>query len=371
MGLTRILLALAVVIGHSAPIAGYAPITPGAAVEAFYIISGFYMSLVLSSKYERNRRGLLLFYENRYLRLMPTYLIVFLLTVVVVLAIGRTSYLNISDIRHVGSEMSWSTIAYLAFINLFVFGQDSAMFTAVDQATGGLRFCADYALVDFPSYKFLLVPQAWSIGVELAFYAIAPWLLRSKTHTVVLIVAASMGLRLYLYSHGLQRDPWTYRFFPCELTLFLAGNLAFRAYERFRPTFEIRSVQYVALGWAVVSVLSFQVVTLPETFKYPAFFVLFAVAVPAMFDLTKKNDTDRIAGELSYPIYMCHLLVLRFCGWAGSWRGVVCSVASIAFAALLVAVVEQPMDRVRQARARKQRRAVADAASLPASAPAD
>ena len=43
------------------------------AVKAFFIISGFYMTLVLSSKYERKRHSLWLFYSNRVLRIYPMY----------------------------------------------------------------------------------------------------------------------------------------------------------------------------------------------------------------------------------------------------------------------------------------------------------
>jgi peptidoglycan/LPS O-acetylase OafA/YrhL len=51
------------------------------AVTAFYVISGFYMSLVLDTKYT-GRRGLLTFYSNRALRLFPVYWIVLLLTAI-------------------------------------------------------------------------------------------------------------------------------------------------------------------------------------------------------------------------------------------------------------------------------------------------
>jgi peptidoglycan/LPS O-acetylase OafA/YrhL len=366
MGLTRLLLALAVVIAHSAPIFGFVPITSEAAVEAFYIVSGFYMSIILTSKYEPNRRGRLLFYQNRYLRLMPTYLVLLVLTALAALAIGRTSYLHISDILKIGSRMSWWTRTYLIAINVFVVGQDTAMFAAVDEASGALRFCSDYAHANFPAYKFLLVPQAWTIGVEFAFYAIAPWLVRAKARTVALLVIGSLVLRGLLYRNGLDHDPWTYRFFPCELALFLSGNLAYRAYVRFRTVFRDRHVQRVALAWTVSSVLLFQIVTLRDTIKYPVFFVLFAAALPAMFDLTKNNKVDRNIGELSYPIYMSHLLVLRFCGWAGNLRGLTASVASIAFAALLVVIVERPVDRFRQQRARQERIATAKSSPLPA-----
>lgn len=85
MGVIRFLLALAVVYGHAAgasiiapytPTFGYFPIDPVTAVQMFFVISGFYMSLVLTEKYRALDGWLWKFYLNRYSRLMPSYLIV-------------------------------------------------------------------------------------------------------------------------------------------------------------------------------------------------------------------------------------------------------------------------------------------------------
>ena len=67
MGIIRLLLALAVLLAHveNAP-AFLLRFIPGSlAVQCFYIISGFYMALVLNGKYSSKRD----FYFNRFLRL--------------------------------------------------------------------------------------------------------------------------------------------------------------------------------------------------------------------------------------------------------------------------------------------------------------
>ena len=48
MGLLRLILAISVVIWHSSPIFGISLVGGQAAVQAFYIISGFYMALILN-----------------------------------------------------------------------------------------------------------------------------------------------------------------------------------------------------------------------------------------------------------------------------------------------------------------------------------
>ena len=76
MGSIRTILALAVVFGH----AGAYLFTGGMlAVQLFYIVSGYLMSLViLSSSYS----SIKLFYLNRFLRLFPIYWFVALITLV-------------------------------------------------------------------------------------------------------------------------------------------------------------------------------------------------------------------------------------------------------------------------------------------------
>lgn len=71
MGSLRFLLAIAVVIDHSGPIFGVESVGGSTAVQAFYIISGFYMSLILSEKYVGANGGYSLFFTNRLLRLFP------------------------------------------------------------------------------------------------------------------------------------------------------------------------------------------------------------------------------------------------------------------------------------------------------------
>lgn len=53
MGVLRLILAVSVILNHSPiALAPWRPLVPGdLAVQAFFVISGFYMSLVLSTKY--------------------------------------------------------------------------------------------------------------------------------------------------------------------------------------------------------------------------------------------------------------------------------------------------------------------------------
>src|SRR3954447_5357614 len=74
MGIIRLLLAIAVlIIMHSDPPPGFHMIGGAGAVQGFYVISGFYMALVLNEKYPRGAKGYREFIVQRFLRLMPAY----------------------------------------------------------------------------------------------------------------------------------------------------------------------------------------------------------------------------------------------------------------------------------------------------------
>jgi peptidoglycan/LPS O-acetylase OafA/YrhL len=81
-------------------------------------------------------------------------------------------------------------------------------------------------------------------------------------------------------------------------------------------------------------------------------FAAIAVAAPFLFHAFKDNAVDRWIGDLSYPLYLCHLVVIGlvltfeppFAVWVAIGGALVLS------AALLV-LVDHPIDRWRQRRA--------------------
>ena len=85
MGLIRLLLSIAVVVTHTGTFFGLRLTGGVIAVQSFYMISGFYMTLVLSEKY-KNPNSLWLFWSKRILRLWPVYFVTLLFT----LSISKT-----------------------------------------------------------------------------------------------------------------------------------------------------------------------------------------------------------------------------------------------------------------------------------------
>ncbi len=83
MGLLRLLLAISVVLAHLQFIFGYSLIGTRPAVQSFFIISGFYMSLILTEKYVGKKGSYFLFISNRFLRIFPIYWLTLILTITI------------------------------------------------------------------------------------------------------------------------------------------------------------------------------------------------------------------------------------------------------------------------------------------------
>lgn len=351
MGLVRFLLAAAVVINHTGPLYGLVMTDAYMAIKVFFIISGFYMALILTEKYSGPGQTRL-FYSNRFLRLFPLYWVVLFLSLCVslVFKFGLHTALLLGPWQTWLGKLSPATAAVLATANLTIFGQDILFFSHVTEA-GGLTLSADALYRATPAWFFLLIPQAWTVSLELVFYAVAPWLVRQKTGLLAALAGASFALRALVYWADLPFDPWKQRFFPVECGFFLLGILAYRLYAALRPVAIPRATLWQVAGLYLAAILGYQF--LPgfmgkELYLYAAT----VLSIPFLFRLTRKMAFDRAIGELSYPIYITHWTVIMVVEYAcGRTRlPVIALVATVAVSWLLNRFVADPIEGYRQRR---------------------
>lgn len=185
------------------------------------------------------------------------------------------------------------------------------MFAAINPESGSLVRSLDLS-GSMPAHNFLLIPQCWTVGLELTFYAVAPFVVRRRTVELLLLCGILLTVRhLFILNLGFDMDPWTYRFFPFELVLFIFGVLAFRFWQMLKKSnSQNREIQGFVLLAVIVCLFSWQYVpTSPSFGAIPPFYFIFAFSIPVLFDLTKTSKVDRYIGELSYPIYLTHNLV--------------------------------------------------------------
>lgn len=368
MGFLRTFLAITVVFAHSPWNDGLIFVGGQNAVQLFYIISGFLIAHIIRTNpaYGDPSR----FYLNRALRLYPIYFVVAIITLGARLLTSPKFF----DFYH---DIPIAAAAMLMFSNLFLFGQDCLMFAGVSNS--GVVFTTDFLQSDYHLYTGLLVPQAWTLGVELSFYVLAPFILRNKA-LLFLLLAASLAVRCALIAWGPgANDPWTYRFFPAELSLFIFGALANQFLLPFWIKF-LESTKEVALPasatiFLIVLFASYFLIPVEENIKRIALYLIFLILLPLAFLYQTASRFDKAIGELSYPIYIGHMLVtMTFGAWAER-QGITANLAitlgnvtlSIGFAYLLNRFVGSPVERIREniRSARKRQIRSASATAVP------
>ena len=331
MGSLRTLFAISVIFTHT-----YGTVFVGGqnAVQLFYIISGFLISYVLVEKKSYPHLGY--FYLNRYLRLFPIYVVVALLVICSYLVFGTIWFIDMQFLR----QLPWSANLLLAFSNLFILGQDWVMFSAVHD--GHLHLTTNFENSDFLLHKGLLVPQAWTLGLELTFYLVAPFILFRRT-VIYILLALSIALRIYLFKIGLGRqDPWTYRFFPAELALFLLGALAHQIlsplYSKlFKNNLQLYSRIFTL--FLIVFTLSCALIPIENDLKKLILITTFVILLPFCFFFQDSNRFDQWIGDLSYPIYINHMLVMFWVAYAAENLKMPVNNIYYALAVILVSVV--------------------------------
>lgn len=366
MGLIRILLALSVIVGHLGGIYGFHLAPPPIAVELFFIISGFYMALILTEKYSSYK----LFITNRLLKIYPAYYFVLLVTIALsAVYFAKThSYENglVGKVLSAKEKFSSGTIFWLSLPNFTIVGQDILFFLKTD-AQNHILFATNFYQSPVILIRFLAVPQAWSISLELMFYFVAPFLVKLSTKVLGILIALCIILKIVLYTSGLNFDPWTYRFFPAELLFFLLGIVAYRFYKS--PAFaslEARLSASASNGCyiAILTILFFYSYLIGNHLLFAMSILLFTFALPFIFSKFKKNRLDKKIGDFSYELYICHELViyalmatLAKVSHYKNLNKLLVIVASLVFAYIVSWLITQKIDRFRQARLRRTKAA--------------
>ena len=349
MGTLRFLLALIVAYGHFAVPLSFP--TSDIAVQSFFVISGFYMALVLNEKYGPGSYWL--FISNRLLRLWPAYFVVLILS------------LAAADNWKPIAALGWFDIAFFMASQILIVGQE--IYPILFVSNGTLAFTAHYTEVSAPLFSFAPVPQAWSLGLEIYFYLLAPYLVRRGPMFIAAMIAASLLLRMTLQgTFGFSGDPWSFRFFPSEIALFLAGSLGYYVYASDNEGQRTRAKTLLS----IVAVVLFVCLAINRWDGIPrlaslSLLALVIVAVPRLFEMTKTIAWDKYIGELSYPLYIGHFLFGGILLPNTSFGVYLALFMSLAGSIALYHLIDGPIDAWRQNRFRKNEHTLAVGRLIP------
>ncbi len=304
MGSIRTLLALTVVLCHSPWLDGLFFVGGRNAVQIFYVISGFLISYLILEK--KSYPTIKSFYLSRWLRIWPLYMVVALLSLI----LNR----HFTDFYR---SLPLDATLLLALSNVVIFGQDMIMFMAIEH--GNLIFSKDFRTSEILLFQGLIISPAWSLSLELVFYLVAPFILHRRW-LVISLLMASLALRIAIVNMGFgNTDPWTYRFFPTELAVFLLGALSHQVlmpiYKKWFKA-NLNTISSCGTWLFILFTITFNRIfqNVDQNLSSATAILTFALVVPLTFLFTVKNKWDTKIGELSYPIYIGHALVLFLVG---------------------------------------------------------
>lgn len=268
----RLVLALCVLLSHAGvDVWGW---NPGVvAVISFFLLSGYVMTLLIK-KYYASADRVTDFYVDRAARLFPQFLFYCLATgVLMATAEVSSPFLGGCEVHKIGLNLLILPLEFFQFRSL------------------GLENC-------------MLVPQAWSLGLEMSFYLVAPAIvLLSKTARW--LVVGSVTVFLVAYFGLINTDTYGYRLLPGVLFIFVVGAASANHKDK---------LPWIV--WAGASLLFVVLLLDHSLFSLPynkEVLLGLIIGIPALGVLKVKRFSvwDERIGNLSYGVFLNYF----FCIW--------------------------------------------------------
>lgn len=333
MGYYRLLLAMLVLASHLY----YRGFDYGqSAVVCFFLISGFVMTKLLDSHYSDIKQASL-FYVDRAARIFPQYLVYCSATIVLI---------SVTTIKN-----DWTSACTPSML------------------VGNISLFMLYDPGNNPIWKCTLIPAAWSLSLEWAFYLLVPFIANSRSKAIFLF-AAAYSLNTYIKAYlGIIDTDWNgFRHITGTLFMFLVG-VSFARDGIFWRVY--RGVIWMgAVALFGVLLLRNDLAQLRPNMEVLAGLIL---GIPALSVLTSAPALrgEALAGNLSYGVFLNHTFIIlvfqRFTQWETltlHWKIVTVAVASLALAAITYSSVERPvMNWRRSIRKKREIRLAADSSA--------
>lgn len=272
-GVVRFVLASLVVLFHITKIVFIGHL----AVYCFFILSGYWVSLMYETKYSKAKQPLLVFYCSRIFRLLPVYYLVSILTFIM---------LYLFDINAI-EKLNFTSFSGIGFglVNIFMLGYNQLSFAP-------------------------LVP-AWSLDIELQFYLLLPifLLFMKQRRKRLLFICISFFLTFVL--SFLLTDLFICKTILKYLVFFLIGIEIYKSKIEFKPKLEI-TCNVLFVGILLIHYIVPDLFTLVKLVNsnYNEFFNILAsfLLIPLLANsvLRKSDSKDILLGGMSYVLYLSH-----------------------------------------------------------------
>jgi peptidoglycan/LPS O-acetylase OafA/YrhL len=317
LGTYRFCLALLVALSHVG--VALAGLNPGVmAVVGFYLISGYVMTGLIRGHYGTLDQSAG-FYRDRVLRLFPHYLAI---------ACGTLAWFGISGARtsYLQTVPTWGNLvdnALVVPLNFYMFNHSDA---------------------------FTLVPPAWSLGAEIQFYIVVPFILLLGLRTPAFVV--SLAIYIVASLGVINTDWYGYRLLPGVLWVFLFGSWLFDSHHRSDQNWRglVACVAAISFALVLAATLAMRGSLMRPYSRETLLGLVAGVAALNALGRRRRHPLDEKIGNLSYGVFLCHFLV----AWAffgGKVNGILPTTlflgTSVAVAFAMFILVEQPVLRLR------------------------
>lgn len=294
-------------------------------VWGFYTLSGFLMALVLSTKYN-GVTGLKAFFTNRFLRIYPTYWIVALFSLAVLLAT-----IGLSNVNQFHPSMLVPQDIYSVVKNIVIFGLESGR-------------------------NIRLVAPSWALSIELVYYiGIALVLVKSRKITWTYLI---ITITYLVYRSNLGFENYV-NYLICGFP-FACGVLIGHYRDKFKLSY-INRYGYVLVPSIIISYLIFfKFIGYIDINPYGYGFIIHQIVISFMImvlftiSIDKKSFAfkfDKVLGSLSYPIYLVHWPIAYLLNYlTGIEKGMMLFMLVIPFVILVsygINIIEKQIDKLR------------------------
>ena len=312
MGSARFFLALMVVIFH-AGFGGYGGVY---ALYGFYLISGYVIYKSINQNYINKENWVFKFYLKRFLRLLPPFIIASMIMYFALLSICNFSLFD--QCQSLPDNLTKYITSKSFNLNDFFQGifPDTVIKKNPPQVVSFFGFISPF----------------WSVSLEIFFYFLIPIIFLFNNKKIIITVLF-INLFIYLfYSFWLVEKNdigrWmdiVYRNFLPTLLFF---NLGAVIYETKKVKLNYLISDFLLKFYRLFFLIGLiGVMLLSLNFHYSNYFVLqhnfylffvvfltIAVIYIDKYNNYSSNKLDFILGELSYPIYLNHMVVITVWG---------------------------------------------------------